>query len=668
MLRLLQFVVILLIGAAGLLYLLLENPNEFKQEISDAVSANTPYELKINGDLAWRYWPPVAIEISDVSLLASDSEPLATFDRLEIDVDLVPVLTRQYLKDINLISLKGGIVNIVTDANGDNWQRPQMGDTAASQDDSPPPPAIHELSVEDITINYTTDGTRYTSVVDSLRTSRLAIDTPFDFSAAIQISISEPEAKNELGLGVSGSAIYQSTDRLRFDDVTANIKFNQYPTINLVTAGEYHAERDVVVLNRANVTFESLLASLTGIVKLGTSPRIDGELTLEAATLAPVASALDMDLPGSSLQLVTGIAAEPPLILLSAMKGRFDSTDFSGNLDIALAERMALGGDLRLDKLNTASYESTGAAGETTAKVSSDADPTVLPPELANNDLDLILRVDELTTADNTFKALKVEVDNDREQMQLVANTQVFDGKLVANINTQWQETPSTAVSVSMDRLNIAEIGDIALVTGTLTGNADLYFDGNRLSQLEQNMTGRSTYNITDGTLDVRPIKNLAAIIDSLRGKQSRISTWPDVMPFETMTAQHVFQDGTGSGQILNARVENLQVTALGGFNLTDGGIDYRVTAMFEQGDRGAFTVSDDLAGIRWPMHCQGTLSESPADLCFGQESAIQDLVADIAKQQLKRKGNEKLEELIDEKVPEELKEVTRKLLEGLFN
>ncbi|SVB96652.1 uncharacterized protein METZ01_LOCUS249506, partial [marine metagenome] len=136
---------------------------------------------------------------------------------------------------------------------------------------------------------------------------------------------------------------------------------------------------------------------------------------------------------------------------------------------------------------------------------------------------------------------------------------------------------------------------------------------------------------------------------------------------FENMASQHLFQNGTNSGQVLDAQIENLHLTASGGFSLAQSTLDYRLTAMFERGEKGQFTVSDQLAGIRWPMRCQGNFSEEPVDLCFGQQGAIQDLVASIAKQELKRRSNKKLDDLIEEKVPEQLQDLTRDLLNGLF-
>ena len=133
------------------------------------------------------------------------------------------------------------------------------------------------------------------------------------------------------------------------------------------------------------------------------------------------------------------------------------------------------------------------------------------------------------------------------------------------------------------------------------------------------------------------------------------------------MSAQHLFQGGTHKGQILNANIENLRLTAAGGFNIFQESLDYEITAMFERGTNGTFTVSDQLAGIRWPLKCQGNFDESPADLCFGQNGAIEELVANLVRQELKRKGNKKLDQLIEEKIPEGLQDLTRDLLKDLF-
>ncbi|MBT3626198.1 MAG: hypothetical protein HN526_19035, partial [Gammaproteobacteria bacterium] len=56
------------------------------------------------------------------------------------------------------------------------------------------------------------------------------------------------------------------------------------------------------------------------------------------------------------------------------------------------------------------------------------------------------------------------------------------------------------------------------------------------------------------------------------------------------------------------------------------------------------------------------------ADLCLGEEGAISQLVAEIVKQDLQRRGSQKIEELINDNLPDEYKDITTDLFKNLFN
>jgi len=345
------------------------------------------------------------------------------------------------------------------------------------------------------------------------------------------------------------------------------------------------------------------------------------------------------------------------------MAGEFDRTQFKGNIDIDLNEPRRIAGDLRIDAIDFT--ENAGLSDAQAASTSgTNTDPEILPQSLKAYQLNLILRAERLRYANIDFSATKIDLNSNQDQLELIANTRLLNGKLVTSINSDWTDT---RLVVSADRVDVSTLTESRAITGKLTGNGVYEFSGDRLSDLEANLAGQSTFSISDGSIDVRPIKTLASSIDSLRGKTSRISTWPDKQPFRTVTGQHLFQGGTRNGQILNARVENLQLTAAGGFDIARESLDYTLTALFEQGNTGAFAVSDQLAGIRWPLRCQGSFNEPPADLCFGQQGAIEELVKSVARQELKRKGNRKLDQLIEEKVPEGLQDLTRDLLKDLF-
>jgi len=668
--RTLQVLAIATAVVAGFIFFLLENPDRFKEQLSDAVSANTAYDVAIAGDLSWRYWPPIAIQAEAVSL-ESSGRRLATFERMAIDVDLIPLLTKQHIVDINLLSLSGGTVEYERDSGGQsNWQAEPESDNSdpSSGRDVPPPPALHQFSIEALKINYRDhqSGSHYTFDIASLHTTRLAVDTPFDLS--LNAIIIDHAGARSTPVGVSGRLIYQSTDRIRFDDLLTTTTWQDLPEARILTSGEWHLERDALILNKAEIHVSALLLSSTGIVNLTPSPRFDGEIKLESADMKQLAADFDTEVPVSTLLMTGGLTSSEEAILITGIEGSFDSTGFRGNASITPGRVTSVSGDLRLDQLSTDLYvagntSQTGNGSQGTKTPDNELLPISALKEL---NIDGIIRIDQLHHDTRVFTSTKVEIDNDTKHLSAIANTQAYEGKLVASLDTDLEQADST-LKLTMDRINVSSLDSSGAITGALTGHSNLYFEGSTMQSLEETLTGKSNLTVSDGTLDIRPLKQLARTIDTIRGKQSRVASWPDTMPFEHMMAQHVFQGGTRTGQVFNSQLENLHLTALGGFDLTAGTLDYAVTAMFENGSNGQFRVSDQMAGIRWPMTCQGTFSESPADLCFGQDNAIRDLIADLAKQELKRRGNERLDELIEDKVPEELRDLTRDLFKGLF-
>ena len=657
MVRLLQFLFGSLLAMSALLFFLLENPNELKSEIAEIVSLSTPYEVEIKGDLDWRYWPPIAIQANDIILTAPDDLVLANIEQLEIDVDLAPLLIRQPILDINSLILRGGWMNYQVKPSGDSNWLARAGESENRTTDSPPAPTIHEFRVNDLLINYQAKQ-NYQVTINHLQTSKLMTDSPFDISA--NLIIKDLENNGSLQIATTGQLIFTSNDRLRFDRLVADISLDSYLPVSLNTNGELHIERQVILVNKAAITYDTLIASLTGIINFSGEPRLDGEISLQTANINQL---LDTNLPFSALQLSAGLAASPRSIKLSTIKGELDQNQFKGSIETTTNKLLKIEGDLRFDNLNL-TKQSPAKKRPSISTPNTKVDSEILPKTLKPYQFNLITRFNRFRYADFDLSAAKIDITSSPDKLEVIANTRLLNGKLVASMNSDWSKTN---LVISADRLDISAMTNDQSITGRLTGSGVYDFSGDRLSDLENTLTGRSTFSISEGSIDVRPIKELARTIDSLRGKTSRITNWPDKQPFKNMSAQHLFQGGTLKGQILNAKIENLRLTAAGGFNIFQESLDYEITAMFERGTNGTFTVSDQLAGIRWPLKCQGNFDEYPADLCFGQNGAIEELVANLVRQELKRKGNKKLDQLIEEKVPEGLQDLTRDLLKDLF-
>jgi AsmA protein len=187
------------------------------------------------------------------------------------------------------------------------------------------------------------------------------------------------------------------------------------------------------------------------------------------------------------------------------------------------------------------------------------------------------------------------------------------------------------------------------------------------MSQLVTSLNGQSTFNVADGTLDVRPLKKIAAIIDGLQTTKSGIAEWPDMLPFKFLQGDHSFNKGITSGQTIDASIENLTLAGT-------GGIDYFANTMVYDFDAvlldtaGQFSVNRKLIGVRFPLHCEGALDAEPAELCAPDRAAITKVMKDLAAAEIKRKGSDAIKKTIEENVPDELKDAAKGLLKGFFN
>ncbi len=673
----------LLVLAAGAVLILLENPDRFKPQITSAAQAGTGYAMQINGELSWRYWPPVAIDVTGIELGVPGAKPFATFDAMSIDIDLMPLLTQQTAIDINEITLIGGRINLAIDADGhQNWTIP---DTAADASVSPPSaddtgpaisPSVDQLAIEDVIVTYIDQQaeSHFELGVTSLVTSRLAPDIPFDMSIDLNIK----DHKEGLNARVS------STGQLLFKSDTANINFNElvstvalidgedrYPEISFNNTGEWRAENRELVLNENAIRISSISMTTKGVVSLKSErPRFDGAVQIDIADPAQLSRDLDINLPVDFLQVKTDITATSDVINLVTMEGSFDESNMTGTAEIRNAKPFFMKADLRIDQLNTAKYlgtEETGGGGA--APGNANGDDSLIPFEMIRTrTLDATVRVATLEHAGQVFTDTKSTIKNLHWTLATVTNTNAFDGRIVLRTNTKLKEDGETRIRAALEKLDASQLIEYEGFSGRLSANTDLTFTGHSLNAIEETLTGKSNFNVANGTLDVRAIKNLAGTIERLSGKPSPISEWPDVMPFKRMVGEHRFIEGTRSGQVFSAEFENLQLSALGGFNLSSQSLGYDVSAIFNAPKAGQFDVGDDLIGVRWPMTCEGQFSEPPADLCFGQEGAISDIVSRIAAQELKRRGNEKLQEVLGDKVPDEYRELTEELFKNLFD
>ena len=678
--KLLGSLAVLLVAALLAVFFLLENPDRFKSQISNSISQSTGYDVAINGSLSWRYWPPIAIEVTDLTLsnltLSEKGQQIATIEVLEADVDLMPLLTGQSLLRVNQVLLKGGQVDLQVDSGGTgNWQLPESDTSQSAQGrqgatDSDTITTVDTLALESLVVSYHDAGTgdEYRADVRRIQVSGYApgatVDLLFDLAAE--------DLKNEQQITASGRGQLQnqpSEDRLTFNDLEIQGQVDQATSqmpYQLMLSGYLDSNAGVLRLYQYQADINGIRANGDATVETVPALQVSAFLHLAQTPSETLKDTLGIDLPIHHILLETRLRGNAERLEVYELNGRFDQTGFTGSAEVSATRQALLRSELRLDRINLDQYLDTGDAAASQAPAP--ADTEIIPLALLReNTLNAILRIDEALYQGDSFRNIKVEVANDQKQFRFTANANAWQGKLVANADTDLRRA-MTNFKLTLDQLDIPAMTTVQGLTGRLVATSNLNFAGAKLSELEETLRGRSVFNVTDGTLDVTPIKAMTGMIDTLRGKQSSISAWPDTLPFDQLVGEHVIESGLQRGQLLTADLQNLKFTAIGGINLQQQTLNFDVAAQFRKAaSENDFVISDQLVGVRWPLRCAGGFTDTPASLCLGREGAIKTLVADILKQDLQRRGDDKLNELIGDKVPEQYRDLTRELIKGLF-
>jgi uncharacterized protein involved in outer membrane biogenesis len=258
---------------------------------------------------------------------------------------------------------------------------------------------------------------------------------------------------------------------------------------------------------------------------------------------------------------------------------------------------------------------------------------------------------------------------NRQQKLAVSTTARGYDGQISFNFDAQTPVTGAVigTTKMSITGLNMTKLTAFEWITGSLDLDSQTSFKGNLLSQVLNTLTGDNRFIINNGTLDVTPIKSATAVVDGLRGKTSSVATWPDKMPFESLNGNLALQAGIKSGQQLNVQVETMLITGTGGVDYWNNQLAYDIGITLQESSTSQFSVKPPMAGLRWPLHCEGAMDASPVDLCLPDMKGVQNLVADLLKQEVQRQGTEKIVEKLQKQLPPDIQDKAKSLLKGLF-
>ncbi|MDR9488714.1 MAG: AsmA family protein [Spiribacter sp.] len=146
--------VIALIGLAVSALVVLIDPDDYRDSISEVVQAQTGRSLSIDGSISWALFPRLGIDLREVSLGSGGGlNEFAFFSakRLSLGIEIMPLLRGELA--LEAITIDAPVLNLVRATNGKaNWQ--DFGRQAnASDSPSEPPQWLAGLSLGGISLS-----------------------------------------------------------------------------------------------------------------------------------------------------------------------------------------------------------------------------------------------------------------------------------------------------------------------------------------------------------------------------------------------------------------------------------------------------------------------------------------------------------------------------------
>jgi AsmA protein len=201
---------------------LLVDPNDYKDQITAAVSNATGRQLTLEGDLELDVFPSLSVSLGRASLSNADGfgdEPFAEIGAASLDLELWPLLRRQI--EVGEAELEGLVLNLARNAQGrNNWQ--DLGGTAAADAGAEPEDVdggtpdvaldIAALRIEDSEVNWSdaASDSRWTlgnfNLVASNLTPNAAFPVTMNFTLAGEGLNVAVDAETEATLSLADNA------------------------------------------------------------------------------------------------------------------------------------------------------------------------------------------------------------------------------------------------------------------------------------------------------------------------------------------------------------------------------------------------------------------------------------------------------------------------------
>lgn len=673
-------VVALLLVLTAVVLPLAVDPNDYKDEISQGVRAETGRDIVIGGEIKWTVFPSIGLSVSDIELsnrAGFGDLPMFVIGEAGASVKLMPLFNRRI--EIGKVTLSDTSIYLRRKANGQsNWG--DLGEPGAT----PPTTTsgdggdfdtfvISELEINNASVTWH-DADQTTELKGfGLTASNIVLGQPFDLEGGFSVNLEQSQVSGEAEFR---GRIQTTADGTHYGIENLNFTFNGHrgtdqdaTALDLAISADVDLDltNDTAELSDFVLQFHNLSVNgdLTATALSG-KPKFEGQLHL--AEFSPKALLAEMggNLPETaSDEALTSLEADMRFTGTSSTANmrnltvKFDQSTLQGKLKVDNFEYPRLAFDFQIDSLNLDDYLPTSESG-----IGDTASEDLTAADFRGFTGGGDFRIGTLVVSGLTATDISLKMNSNGKIVRLTPiKARFYGGNYLGDISINVVGkrpimTTNQALSGIQAEGLLQDLTGSARLQGSGDFNLDIRTDLSNSKSIRRALTGKANMHFTDGA--IMGIN----VAETIRTAQSTfgLDTAPELeasggpkTDFSELSMSAVFNKGIMQSDDLNMQSPLLRVTGKGQVNLLEESVDFLVkpvlvASLEGQGGKGL----DKLSGVPIPIRLSGNMYEP--DISVDIMAAVTELQKEMIDQKKDELTNKVLGKLLgdnDEPDPE---------------
>ncbi len=686
------------------------NPNQFKPLIVDQVQKSTGFEVAIEGDISWTFFPHLGLSVGRAELRNPEgfsSPNILKVEQIGLAIEVAPLLNHQL--NIGNILLDGAEIWLETRKDG----RSNL-DSITKLGNGRTEPAKVQTQTDMAQVSLTPKTNVETSQDKKWRVSVAGITV-----SNAQVTISDKEVGSLLTLNNANASLYEFAfgqwSKIEFD-VSGKNQQQRFaakgetelylsedlsdPQIRkLMVDGtfsdpqnkveQFRLDLETFVFDKANDLSYKLDGNFAGM-------DIDSKGSL-SIIVDKAMSKIQIQSINLSNQLEGGSLPQSPMkmdvyadIIFDVKKSRLalslteltaNDVVLDGKASVVLSKIPEVNFDLHSSNIDLDTFlglndpsKQTSTSGHSEDNVSSENTDKVEKAEFEPDLTAMRLVNAKGTVVIDKFKANNAKLQNLTTQFTLKNgvldlsrfSADLYEGSISTKAKLDARKSiPLYSINGAMKGVKIQPLINDVIDNNILegTGNIDMAITGRSLkpTALKENLNGNVEVRFTDGSIYGVNLPHLIRTnYARFKGKNASVAKNVEKTDFSAMTATLKLNKGIVSTNNLNMQSPLLRITGKGNANYIKQNVDFliRTSIVGSLKGQGGETIQD-LKDVTIPVEISGAWVEPKFKLVFD----------DVLKQKVKKEAERGIKKLLGDKVkPDQTKEITDKLLKSLFN